>query len=109
MKSVDYYNGKSAYIVVQGTDEKENNLSFGCLRKRDTVVRKKSEGISEKEAIQRTIEQVGNESKESKSKPKEIMKVKLGFENDVPLWEVTYIDDDNRYSYYYLEFKDGKF
>ena len=35
--------------------------------------------------------------------------VKLGFENDVPLWEVTYIDDDNRYSYYYLEFKDGKF
>ena len=37
------------------------------------------------------------------------MKVKLGFENDVPLWEVTYIDDDNRYSYYYLEFKDGKF
>ncbi len=46
--------------------KKENNLSFGCLRKRDTVVRKKSEGISEKEAIQRTIEQVGNESKESK-------------------------------------------
>ena len=34
VKSVDYYNGKSAYIVVQGTDEKENNLSFGCLRKR---------------------------------------------------------------------------
>ena len=33
VKSVDYYNGKSAYIVVQGTDEKENNLSFGCLRK----------------------------------------------------------------------------
>ena len=95
VKSVDYYNGKSAYIVVQGTDEKENNLSFGCLRKRGYCSKEKSEGISEKEAIQRTIEQVGNESKESKSKPKEIMKVKLGFENDVPLWEVTYIDDDN--------------
>lgn len=32
--SVDYYNGKAAYTVVQGTDEKENILSFGCLRKR---------------------------------------------------------------------------
>ncbi len=91
--------------------KRENNLSFGCLRKKgDTVVReKRAKVFLKKEAIQRTIEQVGNESKESKSKPKEIMKVKLGFENDVPLWEVTYIDDDNRYSYYYLEFKDGKF
>ncbi|MFP3393521.1 peptidase M4, partial [Brevibacillus sp. SIMBA_076] len=44
-----------------------------------------------------------------KSKPKEILKAKLGFENNIPLWEVTYIDDDNRYSYYYLEFKDGNF
>ncbi|MES9780413.1 MULTISPECIES: cell wall elongation regulator TseB-like domain-containing protein [Bacillus cereus group] len=110
VKSVDYYNGKSAYIVVQGTDEKGEQLIVWVPEKKgNTVVRKKSEGISEKEAIQRTLEQVGNESKESKSKPKEIMKVKLGFENDVPLWEVTYIDDDNRYSYYYLEFKDGKF
>ena len=109
MKSVDYYNGKSAYIVVQGTDEKGEQLIVWVPEKKGYCSKEKSEGISEKEAIQRTIEQVGNESKESKSKPKEIMKVKLGFENDVPLWEVTYIDDDNRYSYYYLEFKDGKF
>lgn len=89
--------------------KKENNLSFGCLRKRETIVRKKSEGISEKEALQRTIEQVGDDSKEHKSKPKEILKIKLGFENNIPLWEVTYIDDENRYSYYYLAFKDGQF
>ncbi|MDT3494356.1 DUF5590 domain-containing protein [Bacillus toyonensis] len=114
--SVDYYNGKAAYTVVQGTDEKGEHLIVWVPEKKgDTVVRKKSEGISEKEAIQKTIEQVGD--KESKRKPKEILKVKLGFEKglrdgvpvDVPLWEVTYIDYDNRYNYYYLEFKDGSF
>ena len=40
---------------------------------------------------------------------KEILKVKLGVENNIPLWEVTYIDDDNRYSYYNLAFQDGQF
>ena len=87
----------------------ENNLSFGCLRKRGNNSKEKSEGISEKDALQRTIEQVGDESKEPKSKPKEILKVKLGVENNIPLWEVTYIDDDNRYSYYNLAFQDGQF
>lgn len=43
VKSVDYYNGKSAYIVVQGTDEKENNLSFGCLRKKRGYCSKEKE------------------------------------------------------------------
>ena len=54
--------------------KKENNLSFGCLRKRGNYSKEKSEGISEKEALQRTIEQVGDDSKEHKSKPKEILK-----------------------------------
>ncbi|HDR7792613.1 TPA: DUF5590 domain-containing protein [Bacillus luti] len=110
VKSIDYFNGESSYTVVQGTDEKGEQLIVWVPEKKgDTVVRKKSEGISEKEAVQRTVEQIGDENKESKNKPKEILKVKLGFENNIPLWEVTYIDDENRYSYYYLAFKDGQF
>ena len=35
VKSVDYYNGNSSYTVVQGVDEKENKLLFGCLIKRE--------------------------------------------------------------------------
>ncbi|WP_212935392.1 cell wall elongation regulator TseB-like domain-containing protein [Bacillus hominis] len=110
VKSVDYYNGESSYTVVQGTDEKGEQLIVWVPEKKgETIIRKKSEGISEKDALQRTIEQVGDESKEPKSKPKEILKVKLGVENNIPLWEVTYIDDDNRYSYYNLAFQDGQF
>ena len=43
MKSVDYYNGKSAYIVVQGTDEKGEQLIVWVPEKKgDTVVRKRA-------------------------------------------------------------------
>ena len=46
---------------------------------------------------------------EPKPKPKQIVKVKLGAENDIPLWEITYIDQEDRYTYYYLEFQNGEY
>ena len=98
---VDYYNGKSAYAVVQGLNEKEEEIIVWVPEKKGNVlVRKKDEGISEKKALQIV---------ESERHPKEFVKVKLGAENDVPLWEVTYIDQEGRYTYYYLEFQDGKY
>ena len=66
VKSVDYYNGESSYTVVQGTDENGEQLIVWVPEKKETIVRKKSEGISEKDALQRTIEQVGDESKSPK-------------------------------------------
>ncbi|MGQ0439631.1 DUF5590 domain-containing protein, partial [Bacillus sp. B-TM1] len=30
-----------------------------------------------------------------------------GAQNDIPLWEITYIDQEDRYTYYYLEFQNG--
>ncbi|EMA6341936.1 DUF5590 domain-containing protein [Bacillus cytotoxicus] len=111
VKSVDYYNGKSAYAVVQGVDEKGEQLIVWVPEKKGKVlVRKKSEGISEKQAIQKMMEYLEAVNKESKPQlPKEIVKVKLGIEKDVPLWEITYIDQEGRYKYYYLRFQDGEF
>ncbi|MDM5154167.1 DUF5590 domain-containing protein [Bacillus sp. DX1.1] len=101
VEKVDYYNGKSSYAVVQGVDEKgEQTIVWVPEKKGNVLVRKKSEGISEKKAIQIVA---------SERKPKEFVKVKLGAENDVPLWEITYIDQEGRYTYYYLEFQDGKY
>ncbi|MFJ8527079.1 DUF5590 domain-containing protein [Bacillus sp. NPDC094106] len=109
VESVDYYNGKSSYTVVQGVDEKgEQIIAWVPEKKGDVLVKKKSEGISEKQAVQKMTEQLKEESKEPKPKPpKEILKVKLGAENDVPVWEITYIDQEGRYTYYYLEFQNG--
>ena len=60
VNTVDYYNGKSSYTVVQGTDEKGEQLIVWVPDKKGNVlVKKKSEGISEKEALQKLAEQVG--------------------------------------------------
>ncbi|MDH4421062.1 MULTISPECIES: DUF5590 domain-containing protein [Bacillus] len=110
VKSVDYYNGKSSYTVVQGTDEKgEPIIVWVPDKKGNVLVKKKSEGISEKEALQKLAEQATGKGDEPKPKPKQIVKVKLGAENDIPLWEITYIDQEDRYTYYYLEFQNGEY
>ena len=77
VKSVDYYNGESSYTVVQGTDENGEQLIVWVPEKKGNNSKEKSEGISEKDALQRTIEQVGDESKEPKSKPKRNFKSKI--------------------------------
>jgi len=93
--------GKSSYAVVQGVDEKGEQIIVWVPEKKGNVlVRKKNEGISEKKALQIVA---------GERKPKELVKAKLGAENDVPLWEITYIDQEGRYTYYYLEFQDGKY
>ncbi|WP_259417145.1 cell wall elongation regulator TseB-like domain-containing protein [Bacillus toyonensis] len=108
--SVDYYNGKVAYTVVQGVDEKgEQTIVWVPDKKGNVLVKKKSEGISEKEALQKLAEQATGKGDEPKPKPKQIVKVKLGAENDIPLWEITYIDQEDRYTYYYLEFQNGEY
>ncbi|EEL51390.1 MULTISPECIES: DUF5590 domain-containing protein [Bacillus cereus group] len=101
VNSVDYFNGESSYTVVQGVDEKgEKIIVWVPEKKGDVLVKKQSEGISEKDALQIVAKE---------QKPKQFLKAKLGAEKNVPLWEVTYIDDENRYIYYYLAFQDGKF
>ncbi|KFN01631.1 peptidase M4 [Bacillus clarus] len=110
IKSVDYYNGKSSYTVVQGVDEKgEQIIVWVPDKKGNVLVKKKNEGISEKEALQKLAEQANTNSDKPKPKPKKIVKAKLGAENDVPLWEITYIDQEDRYTYYYLEFQNGEY
>ena len=37
-----------------------------------------------------------------------IISVKLGMENNVPLWEVTYKDSSGKYNYDYYDFKTGE-
>jgi uncharacterized protein YpmB len=99
--AVDYYHGVSSYKIVQGTDKKGAHWIVWVPDKKGKVlIRKLRDGISQQEAIQIVMKE---------RNPKEIVKVKLGAESDIPLWEITYIDQENRYTYYYLNFIDGKY
>ncbi|MBO9128214.1 DUF5590 domain-containing protein [Bacillus sp. 165] len=99
--SVDYYNGEAPYQVIKGINKQKKEIIIWVPEKKgQTVIRKVNDGISEQQAVQIV---------EKERSPKEIIKVKLGIENNVPLWEITYIDQEDRYTYYYMDYEDGKF
>ena len=63
-------------------------------------MKEQNEGISQEKAVAKLT---------AERDPKEIVSVRLGMEKGLPLWEITYIDQENRYSFYYLSFEDGTF
>lgn len=94
----DYYHGKEDAIVLIGKDD-INEEMIAWVQDEDIIVRKKSEGLTKTEVIDKVI---------SERNPKEIHKVKLGIENKIPLWEVVYIDNQGRFNYYYAAFENGE-
>lgn len=99
--AVDTYYGEKAYVVLEGTDKKgTKKIVWVPVKGGHIVVKRAKSGITKQEAIAKLT---------AERQPKEIISAKLGMEKGVPLWELTYIEQDNRYSFYYLSFEDGTF
>ncbi|WP_070121108.1 DUF5590 domain-containing protein [Bacillus marinisedimentorum] len=99
---VEHFHGTSAYHVVSGTDGSGQRMFAWIPDNHDgePIVRYEKEGISKGQVIDFFNKEVN---------PRKIIDVRLGIEENVPVWEVSYIDRKDRISYYYLAFKDGTF
>ncbi|WP_110927644.1 cell wall elongation regulator TseB-like domain-containing protein [Bacillus massiliglaciei] len=99
----DYYmyNGKDSYMIIIGlTDSGEKQVVWVPEKKNGkTVTEKYKSGKTEKEI---------KEIAEKKLNPEKIISIKLGMEENIPLWEVTYLDESKRYNYDYYDFKTGE-
>ncbi|WP_409301338.1 DUF5590 domain-containing protein [Peribacillus sp. SCS-155] len=95
------YNGKDSYNVVVGETKKGTKKVIWLPNKKGSqpVIENYDTGISKSE-----ITRIANKQ----LKPAKIISLKLGMEQDVPLWEVTYLDKSNRYNYDYYDFKSGE-
>ncbi|NNV00231.1 DUF5590 domain-containing protein [Geobacillus sp. DSP4a] len=102
VKKVYTYYGDEAYTVFIGrTKQEKTDVVVWVPEKGGNVVVKRADsGISEAKA--RAI-------LERDRRPQQIIDATLGMEKGVPLWELTYIDSEGRYSFYYLHFTDGEF
>lgn len=101
VQAANTYYGEKAYVVVEGTDEKgTKKIVWVPAKGGHIVVKRTKSGITKQEAIEKL---------NADRQPKQIISAKLGMEKGVPLWELTYIEQDNRYSFYYLSFEDGAF
>ena len=98
VESSDYYYGKEHAIVIQG-ENKDHKKTIAWVQNKKVITRNASEGLTKKQIMTQV---------QKERNPQEIVKVKLGIENNIPLWEVEYIDHSGHYNYYYASFKNGQ-
>lgn len=99
--STSFYNGSHSYYVFIGTNDKNDELVVWVPedKKKKVIVRKKKDGITKEEAIEQLY---------ARKTPTKIISVKLGVENNIPLWEIYYRSNDDLINYYYIDFESGE-
>ncbi|MBS4199480.1 DUF5590 domain-containing protein [Bacillus sp. FJAT-49732] len=95
------YHGTKTYYVIKGKNEKgtETIVWIPEESKKDIIIKKASDGISEKDAISKLIQE---------ENPKKILGARLGMEKNLPIWELSYLDQNSKLNYYYIHFDSGK-
>lgn len=94
------YHGTETVSVLEGKNNKGENIIVWIPEKNKKVmVDKRKNGLSKEEAIKRLMDE---------KNPKKIMSVRLGMENNIPLWEIHYRSENNLINYYYVDFKTGE-
>lgn len=109
----EYYHGRLAYTVLYGTNEKNEDIIIwvpDSKKKGKLIIKKTSEGWS-KEKVKKYV--IANQN------PLKLKDIRLGAEvikdnrtnktETTPLWEITYIDQEKRFTYYFMKFDDGSF
>lgn len=95
---VSEYHGSHAYHVVKAIKKNKKVFIWIPDGKGKSFVKAADKGWS-KHKVKKYVKK--------KLQPKQIIDIHLGVEDEIPLWEVIYKDENNRYTFYYLRFKDG--
>ncbi|MDG5787557.1 DUF5590 domain-containing protein [Evansella sp. AB-P1] len=121
LKYVDFFHGRRSFQVFEGynndgeeiyvwieeieeeqNDEQSENLNEDAeeMVEPQIISRLKSEGITKEEV--RSISH-------SRLNIEKIINIRLGILGNTPIYEVVYIDNSNRYSFYYVTFENGTY
>ena len=71
----------------------------GYQKKKELIVKKASKGISREQAMKKVLEEIGFD---------EVISVKLGMENGIPLWEIHSRTKGNLLNYHSIVFETGE-
>lgn len=98
---IETFNSKIQYHVIAGENDKGQKVFVWVPQKKGhkILVKKRKAGITEKQAVT---------SVKNKYNPKDILHVQLGIDEGIPVWEVKYIDEYDRFTYDFVNFYDGK-
>ncbi|WP_096200901.1 cell wall elongation regulator TseB-like domain-containing protein [Bacillus sp. FJAT-45350] len=101
VNDVKHYFGSDAYTVIFGMNEEEENIIVWIREDREKIVTKKvDDGWSKEQVIQFANEQLPLDK---------LVSIRLGVERELPVYEIAYIDNEDRYAYHYITFDNGTF
>ena len=96
------YNSNKPYVTVFGVDEygKEKAIFVPVSMEEDLIQEVfLQDGITEEQALSVVSDETD---------VKEILHVKLGYEDVGAVWEITYLNDADKLNYRYILFEDGQ-
>ena len=99
IKNVDHFFKNETYYVVEGENEDGRDMIVWVGEDKKVYSESAKKGLSEGQMIDYV---------KANHDAKEIIDIRLGMEDEIPLWEVVYLDDQDRYTYYYGYFETGK-
>ncbi|MBS4173245.1 DUF5590 domain-containing protein [Bacillus sp. FJAT-49736] len=91
------YNGKQAYSVVVGKQKNGSKVAVWIpdnLSDNITIM-KWADGITKKEALHKLME---------KKNPNKILGIRLGMKDEIPVWEISFLDKSKKLNYFYVDF-----
>ncbi|MBF0708968.1 DUF5590 domain-containing protein [Alkalihalobacillus hwajinpoensis] len=105
-EAVQYHGTNSAYVVLKGSDADGDQVYVFVPRKDGALVTKKIEDGVTLEAIKKKLSE--------EFSPQEVINIKPGIEinqeeKQVLVWEATFIDTNNRYTFAYYYFSNGEY
>lgn len=105
---VDWFHYIDSYFVVKGTNHKGEKVIVWINEETEQLYTELAQKGKTEEEIMDALNQNLIDGLSSQDVPKEYIHVKLGMYETSPIWEVTYIDQRNRYTFLYLDFYTGK-
>ncbi len=102
ISQINTFSADKKYHVITGensNDEPVYAWISNVNKEREIIVKKQSSGITKEEALERVYQE---------HNPSEIISVQLGMDEGVPIWEVKYQDESDRYTFDFVNFYDGE-
>lgn len=94
------YHGEETFYIVQGENDKGTKLIAWIPEKEGKVlVKKSSDGLTRDQAIKKVLAEMNSA---------EIISVRLGMENGIPLWEIHSRTKENLLNYHSIVFETGE-
>lgn len=95
-----FFNGDEPYHIIRAINENGQEIVIWVSEKNPdkVIVEYAKKGLTKEQVKKYALSQLNI---------KELQDIRIGIKHDIPVWEITFIDSDDRYNFYYLTF-DGK-